>query len=107
MESYAIFGLFAFIVAMTLIGLPSRVNKLEHKVKKIDSRYRGETSMSKMFEELVGRECKITFCSGINSVKYTVLEIDEDWIKISSTNKKQQVKTELVRIDEINRVEIL
>lgn len=107
MESYAIFGFFAFAVAMMLIGLPSKVNRLEHKVKKIDSRYGGETSMSKMFEELVGKECKITFGSGINSAKYTVLEIDEDWIKISSTNKKQQVKTELVRIEEISRVEIL
>lgn len=107
MESFAIFGLVALAFSLSLMGLPSKVKKLERQMKKINRNEKGESDMSKMFEELKGKECKITFDSGIQSLNYKVEDLDDEWVKLISTDKKGVQKTEIVRIEDISKVEIL
>ncbi|NCD03255.1 MAG: hypothetical protein EOM00_09710 [Clostridia bacterium] len=106
MEVFGIFGIIALGFSLTLMGLPSKVKKLERQMKKINKNEKGESDMSKMFEELKGKECKITFDSGIQSLKYKVEDLDDEWIKLSSTDKKGVQKIEIVRIEDISKVEI-
>ena len=79
-------------------------------------RYEGYTrkevlSMSKMIEGLKGRDCTIWFeespiSIGVKKVKCHVVDVDEEWIKIVVTNKKDKNETKLVRIDKVSEVEI-
>lgn len=107
MEVFGIFGLIAFAFAIPAIGLPEKVKRLEKQVKRLKQNGKGEIVMSKMFEELKGKSCKITFTSGVQILTYTVLDIDEDWVKLVSTDKKGIEKTEIVRIEDISKVELV
>ena len=54
-------GVAAFIMACYLIGqsLPDKVKRLEAKLKRFERKQKGENTMSKLMNELVGKECKI------------------------------------------------
>lgn len=89
------------------MGLPSKVSKLEKKVNKISKIQKGDNPMINMLKELIGKECVISFNSSlISGDKYKVLDVDDEWIKISSVNKKGVERIELVRIDDIDKIEI-
>lgn len=107
MEAFAMFGLAAFLISISLMGVPAKVKKLELEVKKQKMKEKGETTMSKMLEELKGKECKITFENGIQSHTYKVIDLDDEWLKITSIDKKGNEKTEIVRIENVNEVEVL
>ena len=105
MEVFGTFGLIALGFSLTLMGLPAKVEKLERQMKKFNKNEKGELDMSKMFEELKGKECRI-WGIGIEPLKYKVEDLDNEWIKLTSTNKKGVQKTEIVRIEDISKVEI-
>ncbi len=52
MEFLGIFGLVALGLSISLVGLPSRVEKLERQIKKIIKQERGEPDMAKILEGL-------------------------------------------------------
>lgn len=69
--------------------------------------------MSKLIAELVGRKC-IMECEnghaifGVNKVQCTILDADNEWIKVSYAEnpKKPEIKTKIIRIEEISRIEV-
>ncbi len=64
--------------------------------------------MSKLISDLIGKKCKITNEDGSqNAWIYTVLDVDDEWVKVSYSNKKDEVKTEIIRIDLIKKVDVL
>ncbi len=110
------FGVFAFIMVLAYSSLPGNVKRLEAKVKKLQKNYtnnqKGENVMSKLINDLVGKRCIIKSDAGLellanNEIECKILESDEDWLKIEYTEKKGNVVTMLLRIDDIERVEIL
>ena len=110
------FGVFAFIMVLCYSGIPSQVKHLESKVKKITKALsinnKGESVMSKLINDLVGKKCVVKSEAGLelisnNEIECKVLEADEDWLKIEYVEKKGNTVTMLLRIDEIERVEIL
>jgi len=48
---------------------------------------------------------KIVLLIGTND--WLVVDVDEDWVKLSKTDKKGQKKTKLMRIEDIRSVELL
>ncbi|MEG0894712.1 MAG: hypothetical protein RSE93_03285 [Oscillospiraceae bacterium] len=66
--------------------------------------------MSKIISDLIGKECEIQGDSLIfdetTSIKCTVLEVDDEWIKISYTDKKNNNKIKIIRIESVENVEI-
>jgi len=38
--------------------------------------------------------------------KYEIMDIDEDWVKLTRVNNKQQSETKLVRIEDIQGVQL-
>jgi len=43
----------------------------------------------------------------IGTNDWLVVDVDEDWVKLSKTDKKGQKKTKLMRIEDIRSVELL
>lgn len=91
-------------------GYPKRVRKLEKKVKQLQRKQEGGTKMSKVIEGLVGKKCVIksgdVLLTGESKVTGCVLETDDDWLKISCTGKKGETKTLIMRIDEIQGIQV-
>ena len=67
-------GVLAFVIVLCYMSYPDKVKKLERKVKKLEKERCRESIMSKLIEELVGRDCKISSEKGINFVGKTEFE---------------------------------
>ena len=74
-----------------------RLNKREKQVK-------GNQDMSRLLEELKGQTATVTV-NGFGT-KYEIMDIDEDWVKLSRVNNKQQSETKLVRIEDIQGIQL-
>lgn len=105
-------GWVCLIIILCYSSYPGKVRKLERKVKKMEKKKEGGISMSKIISELIGKECKITIeaemdIMGNNEVNAKVLEVDDEWIKFVYTDKKGSEKTKILRIDNIESVELI
>ena len=74
-----------------------RLNKQEKQVK-------GNQDMSRLLEELKGQTATV-LVSGVG-FEYEILDIDEDWVKLSRENKKKEKETKLVRIEDIQGIQL-
>ena len=66
--------------------------------------------MSKIISELIGKKCVITTTDalqfvGDTKVKCNVLDVDDEWIKICYTEKKDKQVIKLMRIENIEAIE--
>lgn len=104
-------GWFSFIILLCYSSYPGRVKKLEKEVKKFKRNEKGEYSMSSIISKLVGEKCKIktTEALSLGSLECdcTVLEADEEWIKISYSDKKCNSKIKILRIEVIDNIELI
>lgn len=100
-------GLLALGLMLCYSSYPGRVKRLEAAMKKLDRRQKGGSDMSKLIGELVGKSCKIRAEDMIEALNCRVLDADDEWLRISYTDKKQRRITKLLRIDRINEVEEL
>ena len=62
--------------------------------------------MSRFLKEMIGKKPMIT-SELIGTNDWLVVDVDEDWVKLSKTNKKGQKETKLMRIEDIRSVELL
>lgn len=65
---------------------------------------KGNQDMSRLLEELKGQTVTVTV-NGFGT-KYEIMDIDEDWVKLTRVNNKQQSETKLVRIEDIQGVQL-
>lgn len=106
-------GWLCFCIILAYSSYPGRVKKLEKKVRKLEKKKEGgNNSMSNMIKELVGKECKIfldddNVFSELSDQVVQVVEVDEEWMKISYADKKKNEKTKIMRIEDIQSVEIM
>ena len=105
---------FAFSVFMIIIFYsyyPDMVRKLEKKIKKIERSAKGDLGMSKIISSLVGDKCKIMVNRSVLGPStddvVDILEVDEEWVKVSFRNKKGVNKTIVIRVEDINRIEVV
>lgn len=78
-------------------GLNRRIRRLEKQVK-------GNQDMSRLLEELKGQTVTVTV-NGFGT-KYEIMDIDEDWVKLSCDTINQQRETKLVRIEDIQDIQL-
>nr|WEJ77070.1 hypothetical protein M8286_03640 [Streptococcus suis] len=58
--------------------------------------------MSVLLKELVGSKTKIRFDEEFSiACEYTILAVDEEWVKISRELANGELETKLVRVDNI------
>lgn len=106
------FGVFAFILVCAYASYPGKVKKVEAKIKKLERSQKGENVMSKLICDLVGKECKIKSdialaLVGSTEMKCLVMDCDDEWIKVQYTDKKNNVVIKLLRIENVDEVEII
>lgn len=79
-----------------------KIRRLEGKVRRLEIKLNGGNEMSKIIKDLVGMECVIDGDSFYGE-RCTVLEADDEWIKVIEHRKKEDV-TRIVRIDSIEDI---
>lgn len=60
--------------------------------------------MSRLLEELKGQTVKVTV-NGFGT-KWEIVDFDEDWVKLSREMNEQQRETKLVRIEDIQDIQL-
>ncbi len=99
------------LIGVAYITIDGKLNRLVNRVNKVSKDIKGEKVMSKMLNDLVGKTCNVEVHGGFfetsTVVKYDILDVDEDWVKVSSTSKKGVVATKLLRIDDIISIVII
>ncbi|CDM67298.1 hypothetical protein CM240_0119 [Clostridium bornimense] len=105
-------GLIAFILIMSYSSYPAKIKKIESKIKKLERNLRGEKSMSKILSELINKKCILVSDIGLTlvskkEIECTILDADDEWIKFTYTDKKGVSKTEILRVEAIERVSFI
>jgi len=106
------FGLAAFVLILSYSSYPGKIKKLEAKIKKLERNLRGEKSMSKILSELINKKCILISDEGLSivskrEIECIVLDVDDEWIKFTFTDKKGVSKTQILRVESIERVDFI
>ena len=108
MEYYLWFALIGSVIFFS--SYPSKIKKMESKIKKLERNMRGENYMSKLISELINEKC-ILICTNLidnkREIECTILAVDDEWIKFTFTDKKGVNRTQVTRIEAIESVQII
>lgn len=80
------------------------IKKLENKIKKLERKEKGNAEMSRLLQEMIGKKPIITGVY-IGPDNWEVVDVDEEWVKLRSVDKKGKEKFKLQRIEDIQTVE--
>ena len=98
---WIIFIPFLFIV---YASSEKKIKKLNKRIRRLEKQVKGNQDMSRLLEELKGQTATV-LVSGVG-FEYEILDIDEDWVKLSRENKKKEKETKLVRIEDIQGIQL-
>lgn len=106
------FGIVAFILMLAYSSYPEKVKRLESKVKKLERNIKGGKTMSKILSELINKKCILVSDEGLSivskrEIECTILDIDDEWIKFTFTDKKGVEKMQILRVEDIQRVDFI
>ncbi|WP_125443462.1 hypothetical protein [Streptococcus mitis] len=82
----------------------NKIKKLENKIKKLERKEKGNAEMSRLLQEMIGKKPIITGVY-IGPDNWEVVDVDEEWVKLRSVDKKGKEKFKLQRIEDIQTVE--
>ena len=85
-------------------GKGKEIKRLHKRIKRLERKIKGGNEMSRLLEELKGQKATITV-GGFGTV-YEIVDVDEDWVKLTRADNKGNVTTKLVRVDDIQSVEL-
>ena len=96
----------SFIPLLFLIytGSEKKIKRLNRRIRRLEKQLKGSQEMSRLLEELKGQTATV-LVSGVG-FEYEILDIDEDWVKLSRENKKKEKETQLVRIEDIQGIQL-
>lgn len=86
-----------FICIMHYSSYPGKIRKLEHKIKKLERIQKGNCKI---------RTNEVFFMDINGESKFSILEADDEWIKLSYLDKKHVTKIKVIRIDSISNIEL-
>ena len=96
----------SFIPLLFLIytGSEKKIKRLNKRIKGLEKQVKGNQDMSRLLEELKGQTATV-LVSGVG-FEYEITDIDEDWVKLSRENKKKEKESKLVRIEDIQGIQL-
>lgn len=109
MEWVGYFGFMAFVMVLCALPDSGKVKRLTKRVKQLENKQKGGEGMSKIIESLVNTECKMKVSLEgelAKTLECTVLDADEEWVKIRYQNKKQEDVVKIVRIENVLEVDL-
>ena len=81
-----------------------KIKKLNKRIRRLEKQVKGNQDMSRLLGELKGQTVTVTV-NGFGT-EYEIVDIDEDWVKLTRVINKQQSETKLVRIEDIQGVQL-
>ena len=81
-----------------------KVKKLENKIKRIEQKEKGNTEMSRLLKELIGRT-PVIVGQLFGTDNWEVVGVDEEWVKLRRVDKKGKEKFKLQRIEDIQTIQ--
>ena len=81
-----------------------KVKKLGNKIKKFERKEKGNTEMSRLLKEMIGRT-PVIVGQLFGTDNWEVVDVDEEWVKLRRVDKKGKEKFKLQRIEDIQTVE--
>ncbi|HFI0999717.1 TPA: hypothetical protein ACKBRE_001210 [Streptococcus pneumoniae] len=81
-----------------------KIKKLEKKIKRLERKEKGNAEMSRLLQEMIGKEPIITGVY-IGPDNWEVVDVDEEWVKLRSVDNTGKEKFKLQRIEDIQTVE--
>lgn len=100
----AIWILFIPFLVIFYTSSEKKIKRLNKRIKRLEKQVKGNQDMSRLLEELKGQTATVTV-DGVG-FEYEIMDIDEDWVKLSREINKQQRETKLVRIEDIQGVQL-
>lgn len=95
-----------FIPFLILIYTDSekKIKRLNKRIRRLEKQVKGNQDMSRLLEELKGQTATVTVDGG--GFEYEIIDIDEDWVKLTRVIKQHRV-TKLVRIEDVELIQQL
>ena len=81
-----------------------KVKKIENKIKRIEQKEKGNTDMSRLLKELIGRT-PVIVGQLFGTDNWEVVDVDEEWVKLRRVDKKGKEKFKLQRIEDIQTIQ--
>ena len=100
----AIWILFILFLVIIYASSEKKIKRLNKRIRRLEKQVTGNQDMSRLLEELKGQKATV-LVSGVG-FEYEILDIDEDWVKLSRENKKKEKETQLVRIEDIQGIQL-
>lgn len=101
----AIWILFIPFIVIFYASSEKKIKGLNRRIRRLEKQVKGNKEMSRLLEELKGQTVTVTV-NGFGA-EYEIMDIDEDWVKLSRVNHKQQRETKLVRIEDVELIQQL
>lgn len=79
-----------------------KIDALARRVRRLESKLNGGNEMSRLIKDIIGMDCVIDGDNFMDS-RCTILDADDDWVKIVEHQKKKDV-TQIIRIDSIENI---
>ena len=98
----AIWILFIPFLVIIYASSEKKIKRLNKRIRRLEKQVKGNQDMSRLLEELKGQTVTV---NGFRT-EYEIMDIDEDWVKLSREINKQQRETKLVRIEDIQGVQL-
>ena len=100
----AVWILFIPFLVIIYASSEKKIKRLNKRIRRLEKQVKGNQDMSRILEELKGQTATV-LVSGVG-FEYEILDIDEDWVKLSRENKKKEKETQLVRIEDIQGIQL-
>ena len=81
-----------------------KVKKLGNKIKKFERKEKGNTEMSRLLKEMIGRT-PVIVGQLFGTDNWEVVDVDEEWVKLRRVDKKGKEKFKLQRIEDIQTIQ--
>ena len=81
-----------------------KIKRLEKRLKVIERKEKGDIDMSRLLQELIGKNPTIVG-QVFGTSLWEVVDVDEEWVKLRRVDKKGKEKFKLQRIEDIQAVE--
>ena len=100
----AVWIIFILFLLIFYASSEKKIKRLHKRIRRLETQVKGNQDMSRLLEELKGQTATV-LVSGVG-FEYEILDIDEDWVKLSRENKKKEKETQLVRIEDIQGIQL-
>ena len=94
-----------FMVFIFGIDSSNKLKRMQGRIKSLERKRKGNKTISRFLKEMIGKKPTI-MSESIGTNNWLVVDVDEEWVKLSMTDKKGQTKTKLIRIEDIRSIEL-